>query len=282
MVFRAPWLLSAACLLALTAGRAQTPEPSATPAAPPEAAATPAGPRTTWSSVRVKDPYIAMTFDDGPSGPLTPKLLDMLKDRHIHATFFVLGQNVKAHPEILKRAVAEGHEIGNHSWDHPQLSKLSDEAVRSQLNRTRDQITAAVGLPVTLMRPPYGAITSEQKKWVHDDLGYKIILWAVDPLDWKRPGPEIVHQRIVKETRNGSIILAHDIHPGTVEAMPATLDELLEKGFKFVTVSELLAMELPPEAMPKPTPHAHTGKTPPKPSPLPPGMPETISGAPGQ
>lgn len=277
MVFRVPWLLSAACVFAWASGRAQIAEPPAAPEA--TVAATPRPPQITWSSVRVKEPYIAMTFDDGPSGALTPKLLDMLKARHIHATFFVLGENVKAHPEILKRAVAEGHEIGNHSWDHPQLSKMSDEAVRSQLNRTRDQITAAIGLPVTLMRPPYGAITPEQKKWVHGDLGYKIILWAVDPLDWKRPGPEVVHQRIVKETRNGSIILAHDIHPGTVEAMPATLDELLEKGFKFVTVSELLAMELPPEAMPKPTPHP--GKAAPKPT-LPPGMPETISGAPEQ
>lgn len=285
MIFRARRLLSVACFLALTSGRAQTAVPPATPSAPPEAASTPSAPRPpqiTWSSIRTKEPYIAMTFDDGPSATLTPKLLDLLKERHIHVTFFVLGENVKAHPEIVKRAVAEGHEIGNHSWDHPQLSKMSDEAVRSQLNRTKDQITAAIGLPVTLMRPPYGAITPEQKKWVHDDLGYKIILWAVDPLDWKRPGPEVVHERIVKETRNGSIILSHDIHPGTVEAMPATLDDLLGKGFKFVTVSELLAMELPPEAMPKPSPRAHSGKPTPKPGALPPGIPDKINGAPGQ
>ncbi len=279
MVVLPRWLLPAACLLAFTSGRTQTAaDPSPTPTAPPEEAAAPHAPLT-YSSVRVKGPYIAMTFDDGPSGKLTPKLLDLLKERHIHVTFFVLGENVKAHPEILRRAIAEGHEIGNHSWDHPQLSKLSDEAVRSQLNRTKDQITAAINLPVTLMRPPYGALTPEQKKWVRDDLGYKIILWAVDPLDWTRPGPEIVHERIVKETRAGSIILSHDIHPGTVEAMPATLDDLLGKGFKFVTVTELLAMELPPEAMPK---RPHAGKPPVKPSELPPGMPEKINGAPGQ
>ena len=136
--------------------------------------------------------------------------------------------------------------------------------MRSQLNRTSDVIAKAIGKAPNLMRPPYGAITAEQKKWIHNDLGYKIILWDVDPLDWKRPGPEAVHQRIVKDTRAGSIMLSHDIHPGTVEAMPATLDELLAKGFKFVTVSELLAMELPPEAMPKPTgtPHAKSARKP--------------------
>lgn len=281
MVVPTRWLLPAACLLAsVSPGQTPPPEPSPSPTATVVPAPAPHAPQITWSSVRVKEPFIAMTFDDGPSATLTPKLLDLLKERHLHVTFFVLGENVKAHPEILRRAVAEGHEIGNHSWDHPVLSRMSDEAVRSQLNRTRDQITAATGRPVTLMRPPYGAITPEQKKWFHDDLGYKIILWAVDPLDWRRPGPEAVHQRIVKETHDGSIILSHDIHPGTVEAMPATLDDLLGKGFKFVTVSELLAMELPPEAMPRPTPHP--AKPAPKPSALPPGLPETINGAPAQ
>lgn len=285
MALPARWLFSAVSLFAhLSALPAHTPEPSLSPSPSPAVVAaapapTPHGPQITWSSVRVKEPFIALTFDDGPSASLTPKLLDLLKARNIHVTFFVLGEMVKAHPEILRRALAEGHEVGNHSWDHPQLSRMSDEAVRSQLNRTQEAVQTAIGQKMTLMRPPYGAITAEQKKWVHDDLGYKIILWAVDPLDWKRPGPEIVRQRIVTETRNGSIILSHDIHPGTVEAMPATLDELLGKGFKFVTVSELLAMELPPE--PKPTPHPPRVPKPVKPAnPLPAGLPDKIDGAP--
>ena len=115
--------------------------------------------------------------------------------------------------------------------------------VKSQLNRTKDEImAAAIGKPVTLMRPPYGSLSKEQRRWVHDDLGYTIVLWDVDPLDWKRPGPSVVEQRILEGTRSGSIILSHDIHPGTVEAMPDTFDKLLAKGFKFVTVSELIAM----------------------------------------
>jgi peptidoglycan/xylan/chitin deacetylase (PgdA/CDA1 family) len=239
-------------LAAVTLAKAQEPAaPAPLESAPPAPAATHIAaapePQITWSSVRVNGPYIAMTFDDGPSAKLTPKLLDLLAERHIHVTFFLVGENVKAHPEIVKREVAEGHEVGNHSWDHPDFAKKNDEFVRSQLDRTNDAIAAAIGHPPILMRPPYGSLTRDQRKWIAKDYGFKIILWSVDPLDWKRPGPEIVHQRIVQGARNGAIILSHDIHPGTVEAMPATLDDLVGRGFKFVTVSELIAMQLPPE-----------------------------------
>src|SRR5436309_10221795 len=116
----------------------------------------------TFSSVHVDGPYIAMTFDDGPSATLTPKLLDLLAARHLKATFFVVGQNAADHPDILKRAVREGHEIANHSWSHPNLGKMSDDAVRRELQKTDDAITAAIGTRQTLMRPPYGSITARQ------------------------------------------------------------------------------------------------------------------------
>jgi peptidoglycan/xylan/chitin deacetylase (PgdA/CDA1 family) len=130
---------------------------------------------------------------------------------------------------------------------------MSDEGVRQQLQKTDDAIKNADGTRPTLMRPPYGSLTARQKKWIHDEFGYRIILWDVDPLDWKRPGPTVVCNRIVKETRSGSIVLSHDIHPGTIEAMPSTLDQLEAKGFKFVTVSELIRMARPeaPKAAPK-------------------------------
>ncbi len=194
-----------------------------------------------------------MTFDDGPSAKLTAKLLDLLAARHIKVTFFVIGENVVQHPELVQRAAREGHEIGNHSWSHPYLAKMSDEGVRQQLQKTDDAIKNAAGTRPTLMRPPYGSLTARQKKWIHDEFGYRIILWDVDPLDWKRPGPTVVCNRIVKETRPGSIVLSHDIHPGTIEAMPSTLDQLEAKGFKFVTVSELIRMARPesPKAAPK-------------------------------
>jgi peptidoglycan-N-acetylglucosamine deacetylase len=208
------------------------------PAAPEESS-------ITFNSVHVDGPYIAMTFDDGPSATLTPKLLDLLAAHHIKATFFVIGENVADHPEIVARAAREGHEIGNHSWSHPNFGKMSDQAVRSQLQRTDDAIKNATGERPTLMRPPYGSITAREKRWIHDEFGYRIILWDVDPYDWKRPGPAVVRNRILKETQPGSIVLSHDIHPGTIEAMPSTFDALEAKGFKFVTVSELIRMATP-------------------------------------
>ncbi len=208
----------------------------------------PAEPRITFSSVHVDGPYIATTFDDGPSATLTPKLLDLLAAHHIKATFFVIGENVAEHPEIVERAAHEGHEIGNHSWSHPNFAKMSDEGVRRELRRTDDAIKSAIGARPTLLRPPYGSLTARQKRWIHDEFGYQIILWDVDPLDWKRPGPAVVCNRILKETRAGSIVLSHDIHPGTIEAMPQTFDQLEAKGFKFVTVSELIRMARPEPA----------------------------------
>ncbi len=220
----------------------------------PVASVPPAEPQIAYSSVHVDRPYIAMTFDDGPSEALTPKLLDLLAAHHIRATFFVIGENAAVHPEILKRAVREGHEIANHSWSHPNLGKMSDESVRRELRKTDDVINDAIGVRPTLLRPPYGSITPRQKHWIHDEFGYRTILWDVDPLDWKRPGPSVVCSRILKETRAGSIVLSHDIHPGTIAAMPATLDQLQAKGFKFVTVTELLEMARPLPSKPLATP----------------------------
>src|SRR5437016_5726695 len=218
---------------------------SATPDAARENPAAPEESSITFNSVHVDGPYIAMTFDDGPSATLTPKLLDLLAAHHIKATFFVIGENVAEHPEIVERAAREGHEIGNHSWSHPNFGKMSDQGVRSQLQRTDDAIKNATGKRPTLMRPPYGSITDREKHWIHDEFGYQIILWDVDPYDWRRPGPAVVRNRILKETQPGSIVLSHDIHQGTIEAMPSTFDALEAKGFKFVTVSELIRMAIP-------------------------------------
>src|SRR5437899_2458851 len=231
--------------------------------------AAPAEQNITFNSVHADGPCIAMTFDDGPSATLTPKLLDLLATRHIKVTFFVIGENVAEHPEIVARAAREGHEIGNHSWSHPNFGKMGDESVRSQLQRTDDAIKNATGERPTLMRPPYGSITAREKRWIHEEFGYRIILWDVDPYDWKRPGPAVVRNRILKETQPGSIVLSHDIHPGTIEAMPSTLDALAAKGFKFVTVSEVIRMAVPqrPSASPQPEATASVPATVASPSP---------------
>ena len=255
---------SLACLCVQTvAGQTESQAPvgekRAVVAASPAAGTSQMG--TTINSVHVDGPYIAMTFDDGPHASLTPRLLDLLAARHLKATFFVIGQNAAEYPDIVRRAAREGHEIANHSWSHPNLGKMSDDGVRRELQKTDEAITSAIGKHPTLMRPPYGSITAHQKKWIHDEFGYRIIIWDVDPLDWKRPGVSAVTNRIVKEARAGSIILAHDIHPGTIEAMPATFEQLQAKGFKFVTVSELLAMAKP--VTPKPVSPARPGVGPP-------------------
>jgi len=195
-----------------------------------------------YSRVRTNLPYIAMTYDDGPHPQNTPRLLDMLRKRNVKATFYVTGRNVNLYPQITRRIVAEGHEIGNHTWTHRNLKTLSDSAVRKELNTTRDAIVKACGVKPRTMRPPYGALRQNQRAWIYKEYGYPTILWSVDPEDWKRPGISVVTSRIVNNTRNGGIVLAHDLHKPTVDAMPGTLDGLLRKGFKFVTVSQLLAL----------------------------------------
>src|SRR6478609_7272269 len=153
-----------------------------------------------FSRVLVSGNYIAMTFDDGPQPQHTPRLLDMLRARNIKATFFVIGQSVNLYPGIVRRTVAEGHEIGNHSNTHRLLSKLSDDEARADLRRCHEAIVNACGVPPRTMRPPYGGLLQRQREWVHAEFGYPIILWSVDPLDWKRPGAAAITARITSGT----------------------------------------------------------------------------------
>ncbi len=253
--------LSAACAApnsSVPSGDSTAPPAPAAPAMalPADASAPPptGQTKTTYSQCHVDGPYIAMTFDDGPHAENTPRLLDMLKQRGIKATFFVVGQCAAEYPDIMKRIVAEGHEVANHSWSHPQLSKMGEGSVTDQLQRTHDVITQTTGVSTKLLRPPYGAFTANQRAWAAHKWGYKTILWDVDPLDWKIRSADHVKSEILKGTVNGSIILAHDIHKSTVDAMPGTLDGLTAKGFKFLTVSDLLAMDRPVVPKPKSTP----------------------------
>ena len=196
-----------------------------------------------FSQVQVSGKYIAMTFDDGPHPTNTPRLLEILRARNIKATFFVIGQSAALYPQVLRNTVAEGHEIGNHSHTHRLLSKASDAELRLELSRCRDAVVSATGAPPRVLRPPYGGLLKRQRELVRSEFGYPIILWSVDPLDWRRPGPSVVASRILHGTGAGGIVLAHDLHSQTVDAMPATLDGLLRRGFQFVTVSQLLAMK---------------------------------------
>ncbi|MDA7887766.1 polysaccharide deacetylase family protein [Akkermansiaceae bacterium] len=188
-------------------------------------------------------PYVAMTFDDGPHPQNTPRLLDMLRSRNIKATFYVIGGNVDRHPHIVRRIVSEGHEIGNHTYTHRKLTSLGASDVREEMSKTQAAIVRAAGVKPRTMRPPYGALRTDQGNTIFSEFGYPTIMWSVDPQDWKRPGPSVVASRILSNSRNGSIILAHDLHKPTVDAMPQTFDGLLGRGFKFITVSQMLALK---------------------------------------
>ncbi len=216
---------------------------------PPPMTAVPApAERITFSQVHEEKPEIAITFDDGPHPVNTPRLLAMLRERKIKATFFVLGNCVQRYPDVLKQIEAEGHEIGNHSWNHPLLNRLAEPKVFDELKRTDDIINETLGHRVTLMRPPYGALTTPQRSWVNRVWDYRIVLWDVDSMDWQHRNMAKTQSTILDHTKAGSIILCHDIHATTIDAMPATLDALIAKGFQFTTVSDLISHHVEPPA----------------------------------
>lgn len=208
------------------------------------AAARPA--RDRYREVQVDEPVVAITFDDGPNPRQTPLLLDILKERGIRATFFVVGRSAAAHPAILQRMVAEGHEVANHTWDHATLGEAGSDETRRQILMTNEAIRAAVGKGPVLIRPPYGRTNPTLDRWMARELGLTVVLWSVDSSDWKHRDPIRVQAEIVRAAKPGSIILAHDIHATTVSAMPATLDQLQARGFRFLTVSELIARDRSP------------------------------------
>lgn len=198
----------------------------------------------TVMAVRTSSPVVAMTFDDGPHPRLTPVLLDMLKARGLRATFYLIGNRCVTWPDIVRRIAAEGHEIGNHSWSHPDLSRRSDGSAMDEIDRTSDAIFKITGRPPVTFRPPYGAFTRRQRLMLYNARNLPTILWSVDPQDWRRPGASVVSRRILSGSRPGAIILSHDIQSGTVNAMPETLDGLTRRGLKFGTVSQMMGWPL--------------------------------------
>ncbi|MBS0124382.1 polysaccharide deacetylase family protein [Thetidibacter halocola] len=202
------------------------------------------GDAATIMAVRTPSPVVALTFDDGPHPTLTPHLLDLLRARRLRATFYLIGNRVVQWPDIVRRIASEGHEIGNHSWSHPVLSKLSDAAVRDEIDRTSDAIWRVTGRPPVTFRPPYGAFTQRQRHALLESRKLPTVLWSVDPQDWRRPGAQAVASRILNGSRPGAIILSHDIQRGTVAAMPQTLDGLAARGLKCGTVSQMLGWPL--------------------------------------
>ena len=209
----------------------------AQPAEVPETAA--AAVYSGGGSVDPSRPMIALTFDDGPAAP-DNRILAALEAVGGRATFFMVGQNVKGHPDIIRRMMADGCELGNHSWSHPQLNKLSAGEVRSQINRTNDAIAAVAGHGATVMRCPYGA-TGGSVKSVLGDMGYASILWSIDTLDWKTRNASSTVSSVLNNVKDGDIILMHSLYGATAEAVETMVPELVRRGYQLVTVSELAA-----------------------------------------
>ena len=181
---------------------------------------------------------IALTFDDGP-GIYTNKLLSYLDNYKAKTTFFMIGPNAQRYPSIVKRIFEGGHQIGNHTWSHPSLPGLSSEQVQKEISSTNNILQGITGVKPTTLRPPYGATNAAVQRVV-SNLGMSSILWSVDTRDWADRNSNIVCNRAISNARPGAIILMHDIHQTSVDAVPCILQNLSSQGYKFVTVDKLL------------------------------------------
>lgn len=178
---------------------------------------------------------VALTFDDGPHSTRTEQLLDGLKERGVHVTFFMQGYMAEDKLDIVRRVYDEGHEVANHTWNHPEMTSISDDSIKSQISRTNAVLDAACGKGTRyLVRPPYGSTNAR----VRAAIGAPLIHWSVDTNDWQY-GYSHVYSHIVSHAYDGAIILCHDIHSGTIPAALDAIDVLSDRGYEFVTVSEL-------------------------------------------
>ena len=183
-----------------------------------------------------KEKRIALTFDDGPHQYVTKQVLTTLQKHKVKATFFVLGQNVVKYPEIVKKADSFGHEIANHSWSHKNLTKLNVKQMQAEINRANEAICEAIGKYPTMYRPPYGAIDET----VREVIELTPVLWNIDTLDWHHKTPAKTVANLKEQAKNDGIILMHDIHQQSADALEDVIIYLKEEGYEFVTTSQLL------------------------------------------
>ena len=185
---------------------------------------------------------IALTFDDGPHPKETDKVLDVLAKYNVKGTFFIAGKHANWYKEPLIRASKEGHEIGNHTFNHPDISNLSSSQIEEEIVKCEDTLVKLTGKKPTLFRPPFGSYRKADLESIAKKRGYKIVLWTtIDARDWQNPPASKIASLITNNAKNGDIILLHDYATiNTVEALDILIPEMQNKGFKFVTVSELL------------------------------------------
>jgi len=188
--------------------------------------------------IRPRAPMVALSFDDGPSA-YTHIILDILEEHDARATFFVLGHQLVARPEVALRASELGNEIANHTWSHARLTQTSSAEIAREITRTSTAIEGLIGHSPPMFRPPFGA-TDERVVGVAKELGYAVVKWTADPIDWRYRDADIVYESVMRQVEDGSVVLLHDTRPTTAEAMRRLVPRLIEEGFELVTVSELL------------------------------------------
>lgn len=184
----------------------------------------------------MENPKIAITFDDGPDPVWTPQLLDGLKERGAKASFFVMGKQVKAHPELVLRMQAEGHLIGNHTYSHIQLAKNNREAFKAELVKTNELLVEITGEEPQYVRPPYGS----WDKNLETELTMLPVLWTIDPMDWCSDNVSGIVKKVTDKAKENAIILMHDEYASSVTAALEIVDILQKQGYEFVTVEEIL------------------------------------------
>ena len=188
------------------------------------------------SSMVREAPQIAITFDDGPSAECTGRLLDGLEERGVKATFFLIGENAERYPNLVKREYEEGHLIGNHTYHHVEITKVSDEKAREEIELTDQVICSITGEHVEYMRPPFGL-------WQRDlelEIEVMPVMWTIDPLDWTTENVDEIVNKVVTEAEENDIILMHDCYGSSVDAALRIIDILQKKGYEFVTVDQLI------------------------------------------
>lgn len=195
-------------------------------------------------------PIVALTFDDGPNPVYTNQILDILKEKKVTATFFMVGKHIEKYPEVAQRVYREGHEIGNHSYSHRDLMVAGKKVLLNEVCKTDKAIKTVIGLKTKLFRPPRGMISAANRKTL-TELGYVIVLWTVSSMDWSGLAPKAITRRVKRYIRNGGIILFHDSgallrseggkRGNTVQALPLIIDELRRKGYEIVPLTQMLA-----------------------------------------
>lgn len=184
----------------------------------------------------MENPRIALTFDDGPNPVYTPQLLDGLKKRGARASFFVMGKQAEAYPELVQRMQEEGHLIGNHTYSHIQLGKNNRERFKDELVKTNDLLTEITGEEVQFVRPPYGS----WDKSLETELTMLPVLWTIDPMDWCSSNVSGIVKKVTGKAKENAVILMHDEYSSSVTAALEIVDILQKQGYEFVTVDELL------------------------------------------